>query len=121
MKIVDAPDGPIGLYVRHADEMPVLQAMVESVGELLVVATDIHKLGKGDPWQFGTIQGLSTKRRVTLVTNRCEDWKTELKEHYASARQTRNALRAYESSTRGTDRFFTLIEVPRDKGKKPAK
>jgi DeoR/GlpR family transcriptional regulator of sugar metabolism len=111
VKIVDSPDQPIGLYVRHADEMPLLQAMVESVGELLVVVTDVHKLGKGDPWQFGTLQSLSLKRRVALVTNRCEDWKSELEEHFVNARKTRDALRKLEAAT---DRSFSLIEVPRE-------
>jgi DeoR/GlpR family transcriptional regulator of sugar metabolism len=118
VKIIDGPDPEIGLYVRHPDEMPVLQAMVESVAELLVIVTNVQKLGAGDPWQIGTIRSLSTKRRVMLVTNRCEDWKRELKEHYASARETRNALVAFEASGKSGNRHFKLIEVEREPRKR---
>lgn len=117
VKVVDSPDGQIGLFVRHADEMPVLQAMLESVSELVVIVANVQKLGKGDPWQFGTVHSLSSKRPVALVTNRCEDWKRELGENYMTARRTRDALRAYEASVKSASRPFVLVEVPREHSK----
>lgn len=66
------------LYVAHDAEVPVLEAMLDSVKEKLVIVADLTKVGHPDPWIVGRIDRLSSERAVVLVTNDVNDWEDEL-------------------------------------------
>ncbi len=84
------------LHIHHAHEAPLIRAILMNVTDLLVIVADIHKLGKGDPWRLATIRELEHKeyphRKVVLVTNKYEDWKTELGDKFEKAKETYDRL-----------------------------
>jgi DeoR/GlpR family transcriptional regulator of sugar metabolism len=102
------------LYVKHDAERRVLQAMLDAVTEKLIIVADVHKLGRGDPWQIGTITDLAVdEREVAFVTNHCDDWNKELDSHYDAAKQTCERLAELEQNLRIQNTRFQLHLVPR--------
>lgn len=92
------------LYVHHDAEVPVLRAMLEQAQEKIIIAVNIQKLGRGDPWQLGTIAGLhqlnhGRHREIVVVTNELTDWEKSIDPRYlTAARQTFAALKTLQQN-----------------------
>lgn len=89
-------DGDIRLFVQHDPEVTVIRKMLEVVTERLVIVATVHKLGRGDPWQVGSINELTqTIASVVLVTNHPPDWADEMdKEDYQRAEESYRGLKS---------------------------
>ncbi|HET6284914.1 MAG TPA: hypothetical protein VFH73_28415 [Polyangia bacterium] len=113
--------GPEGeLYVHHAAETKVVQAMLASVQEKLLIVADVHKLAHRDMWQTATIGDLADLDRrleVLLITNRLADWKSDWEKENNGRRDLDVATKTLEDLSKLHHRLprFSVLEVPRSK------
>jgi DeoR/GlpR family transcriptional regulator of sugar metabolism len=105
-------DFRMALYVKHRSEVEVLQAVLETVSEAIVVVANVEKIGHADPWQFVVLPGFDlAHRKLVVVTNRVTDWSVELKpDDCKRAITTLERLRTIEENQGG---LLSVVEAPR--------
>ncbi len=95
---VSGVDKDGNLFVKHREEVQVLEQIVASATDEIFVVATIDKLAQGDMWRFGSIEKFLKQgpgRPVRLVTNPLEQFPQSIAERKPLAERVFAALREH--------------------------